>query len=194
MFTAVSVSPNEIVQPDDIPTDPPQHYGLNTVVHDAPPPGVRDALSPNVGGGTLHDTSSVTSDGSGSSAGDSTDLEALIKTPLQLGQTLIVYHPHVQHPPEIVDTATLSLTREPEPSHFSTSPWVPFKSRDDFEQTELFIKYNCNDKLINDQLHLNRKRDSHNHGPGDPNIQPRTPSTPNYKPTPDGPLMASLVG
>lgn len=94
------------------------------------------------------------------------NLEALIQTPLQLGQTLIIYHPHAQHPPEIIDSAALSLTREPQPLSLPTPPWAPFTSRNDFEQAELFIKHNCTNGLINDQLQLNQKQESHHHHSG----------------------------
>jgi len=89
--------------------------------------------------------------------GSSTGLEALIQTPLQPGQTLIIYHPHSQHPPEIVNTSALSLTREPQPLPPLEQPWAPFASHDEFEQAELFVKHNCTNRLINDQLHLNQK-------------------------------------
>ena len=73
-----------------------------------------------------------------------------------------------QHPPEIVDTATLSHTREPQPFLTPSVPWAPFASHHDFEQAELFIKHNCTNKLINDQLHLNQKCNSYKHSPGNP--------------------------
>ena len=95
------------------------------------------------------------------------DLEALIQTPLQLGETLIIYHPHAQNPPEIVDTTTLLHMREPQPSLLCLEPWVPFSSRDDFKQAELFIKHNCTNQLINDQLSLNKKQDLHHHHPAE---------------------------
>ena len=91
------------------------------------------------------------------------DFGVLIQTPLQLGQTLIIYHPHAQQPPEIVDTTSLALTREPKPLPSPISPWAPFASRNDFEQAELFIKHNCTNGLINDQLQLNQKQESHHH-------------------------------
>jgi len=94
--------------------------------------------------------------------------EALIQTPLQPGKTLIIYHPHAQHPPEVIDTDTLSLTRELPPSLPPSEPWAPFSSRGDFEQAELFIKHNCTNGLINDQLRLNQKQDSSNHGQSNP--------------------------
>lgn len=125
--------------------------------------------APNLAPGDTmpHDTDATASGKtySGGDQGNLSDPEALIKTPLPLGKTLIIYHPHAQHPPEIIDTTTLSLTREPQPSSTPTTPWAPFKSRDDFEQAELFIKHNCTNSLIDDQLHLNQKRDLHPDGP-----------------------------
>ena len=123
------------------------------------PHGLTSGTTPsNIGDGTTYDNGDTS---------NPPDVEALIQTPLRPGKTLIIYHPHAQHPPEIIDTDTLSLTREPQPSLPPPEPWAPFASRDDFEQAELFIKYNCTNKMINDQLRLNQKRDLHNHGPGD---------------------------
>jgi len=158
MLTPISVAPVESLQVNDAPPSSSPHYSPTMAVGDA----------------ALHDTSSTLYNAdpatSGNGDGDTANLpglEALIQTPLQPGKTLIIYHPHAQHPPEIVDTATLSLTREPQP-FLSTMPWAPFASRGDFEQAELFIKHNCTNGLINDQLHLNRKRDLHGHGLDDP--------------------------
>ena len=75
---------------------------------------------------------------------------------LQLGQTLIVYHPFAQHPPEIVDTANLMFTREPDLCPPSEEPHAPFETRADFEQAEVFIHHNCTNTMINDQLRLNQ--------------------------------------
>ena len=76
---------------------------------------------------------------------------------LHLGQTLIVYHPFAQHSPEIVDTQKLLLTREPDILSPSEKPYTPFKTRTDFEQAELFVRHNCTNTMINDQLRLNQK-------------------------------------
>lgn len=76
---------------------------------------------------------------------------------LQPGQTLIVYHPFAQHPPEVIDTAKLTLAREPNPLPPSAQPYAPFTTRTDFEQAEIFIHHNCTNTMINDQLHLNQK-------------------------------------
>jgi hypothetical protein len=75
----------------------------------------------------------------------------------QLGQTLIVYHPFAGHPPEIVNTANLTWTREFDLPPPSEEPWAPFKTRADFEQAELFLHHNCTDSMINDQLQLNQR-------------------------------------
>ena len=119
------------------------------------------ATSYNIGSGT---TSSSHDGGDG---GDLPDIEALIQTPLQPGKTLIIYHPHAQHPPEVIDTDTLSLAREPQTSLPPSDPWAPFTSRDDFEQAELFVKHHCTNRMINDQLLLNQKRDFRNRDPSD---------------------------
>ena len=80
-------------------------------------------------------------------------------SPLQLGQTLVVYHPFAERHPEIVDTAELTRSRAssiPPLSDPSEEPYTPFKTRADFEQAEIFIHHNCTDTMINNQLHLNQ--------------------------------------
>ena len=85
--------------------------------------------------------------------------------PLELGQTLIIYHPHAQRPPEVVPTRELStFVRNPDALEDriddTRPPYYPFKTLGDFEQTELFIKRDCADPFINEQLELWRQ-----HGP-----------------------------
>lgn len=75
---------------------------------------------------------------------------------LHPGQTLIVYHPFAQHSPEVVDTAKLMMTREPDLPPPSEEPYAPFKTRADFEQAKIFIRHNCTNTMINDQLRLNQ--------------------------------------
>lgn len=75
---------------------------------------------------------------------------------LQPGQTLVIYHPFAEHPPEVVDTARLTLTREPDISPPLEEPYAPFSTRADFEQAEVFICHNSTNSMINDQLRLNR--------------------------------------
>jgi len=65
--------------------------------------------------------------------------------PLKLRQTLIVFHPHVQPPPEVVSTRELStFTRNPDALedyvNDTRPPYFPFETFADFKQTELFIK------------------------------------------------------
>ena len=82
--------------------------------------------------------------------------------PLELGQTLVVYHPHAQRAPQVIPTKELSTFSRN--SHFLEDPvddprppYFPFKTLADFEQTELFIKRNCADPFINEQLDLWRR-------------------------------------
>ena len=137
-------------------------YALNNVNGDAAPRDIGSNILYNV------DEAKPSDGGDSEDTGNHSDFEALIQTPLEPGKTLIIYHPHAQHPPEITDTAVLSLTREPQPPPLPTVPWAPFSSRDDFEQAELFIKHNCSNRLINDQLRLNQKQDSCDHHPHNP--------------------------
>jgi hypothetical protein len=76
---------------------------------------------------------------------------------LQPGQTLVIYHPFSEQPPEVVDTASLGWTQEPDPPPPSEEPWAPFRTRADFEQAELFLHHNCTNSMINDQLQLNQQ-------------------------------------
>jgi len=87
--------------------------------------------------------------------------------PLQPGQTLIIYHPFAQQPPEIIDTANLVSTREPDFYPLSEEPYAPFKTRADFEQAEIFIRHNCTNTMINDQLRLNQRVSN----TGEPGVQ-----------------------
>jgi hypothetical protein len=154
----VPVSPPEGVQLDDIPPDFSLHQDLHTTTGDTTLYKPGSSTSPNTTGAADND-----SDTGNQVIGP----KAFINTPLQLGQTLIVYHPHSQQSPEIINTTELMFPREPQPSLLPAEPWAPFTSRDDFEQAELFLKHDCTNRHINDQLRLNQKRDSHNYGPGD---------------------------
>ena len=153
------------------------------VIPVSPPAGVQSSEHPSdflhrdphvvTGDTASHALGSNTSgDGNGNDSSHThnraTHLEMFINTPLQLGQTLVVYHPHSQHPPEIINTPELTFPREPRQSLLPVKPWAPFTSRDDFEQAELFIKHNCTNRHINDQLCLNHKRSLHNQSPGGP--------------------------
>lgn len=156
------VPPNEVIQLNDTLPHLSPGYALNSIDGDATPHGI--------GGSALYDVDEAMSSGGGDSddADNHGDFKALIQTPLEPGKTLIIYHPHAQHQPEITTTATLSLTREPQPAPLPATPWAPFSSRDDFEQAELFIKHGCSNRLINDQLNLNQKRDSCDCHPDNP--------------------------
>jgi hypothetical protein len=85
--------------------------------------------------------------------------------PLELGKTLIIYHPHARKLPIIVDTVAAQSGPSshgapiPEPTNGSDSeeaPWTPFTTLADFEQTALFLNYNCADPQIDAQLALIR--------------------------------------
>ena len=76
---------------------------------------------------------------------------------LQPSQTLVIYHPFAQHPPEVIDTAKLTLTWESSLPPPSEDPYTLFSTCDDFEQAEIFICHNCTNMMINNQLQLNQK-------------------------------------
>ena len=85
--------------------------------------------------------------------------------PLELGETLIVYHPHAKLQPRVVQTKELAAVprssgylEDSLPSNGDDrSPHFPFKTLADFEQTELFIRRDHTDGEINDQLDLWRR-------------------------------------
>lgn len=87
---------------------------------------------------------------------------------LQLGETLVVYHPHSKRPPQVLSTKELLAPRQT-PKSFESSlplddsrpPYFPFKTLADFGQTELFVKRDQTDSHINEQLDLWRR-----HAPG----------------------------
>lgn len=80
---------------------------------------------------------------------------------LQEGEVWVEYHP--------ASGKTARLLRDEGHSHPSPSvshpsklfdpqnpPWSPFRTRQDFEQAELFLRFNCTDSHINQQLKLIR--------------------------------------
>jgi hypothetical protein len=85
--------------------------------------------------------------------------------PLELGETLVVFHPHARMPPLVLPTrelATFSSTNPegPEgslPLDDSRPPYHPFKTLADFEQAELFVRRDHPDSQIDDQLDLWRR-------------------------------------
>lgn len=88
--------------------------------------------------------------------------------PLELGETLVVYHPHAKRPPQVIPTRELAnFSRSPEdledllPLDDSRPPYFPFRTLADFEQTELFVRRDNTDPQIDEQLNLWRR-----HAPG----------------------------
>ena len=88
----ISVSPTESLS-HDVLRNSPLHYSPwattgSVTLHD-------------VGGSAPGDINNAASNDShdDSNTGNPSDLDAITQTPLQLGETLIIYHPHSQHPP-----------------------------------------------------------------------------------------------
>lgn len=86
--------------------------------------------------------------------------------PLGLGDTLVVYHPHAERPPQVIPTRELTTVFSGSPDDREDQlplddsgrpPYFPFKTLTDFEQAELFVKRDCTDSHINDQLALRRR-------------------------------------
>ena len=89
--------------------------------------------------------------------------------PLELGETLVVYHPHARLAPRVVPTKKLAAVPRSSgglenlfPSNGDPRPpYFPFRTLADFEQSELFVRRDHTDGEINDQLDIWRR-----HAPG----------------------------
>ena len=80
-------------------------------------------------------------------------------TELNKGEVWVEYHPALGKHPEILcpmDTTPLGpLASLPaDPFDNGLPPWYPFKSRADFEQAELFLRFDVSDPQIDAQLKL----------------------------------------
>ena len=82
------------------------------------------------------------------------------------GEVWVEYHPASGKKPEILRPDHSSkpsiapvLTRHDTDLH----PWHPFRSRADFEQAELFLRYNCTDSFIDSQLKMIHSGSSQSH-------------------------------
>ena len=67
------------------------------------------------------------------------------------------YHPLSRKKSEILrpeDTHESPVTLPSEPQDPRTPAWYPFRTRSDFEQTELFIRFGCTDLYMDNQLKL----------------------------------------
>ena len=86
--------------------------------------------------------------------------ELAICSPLSLGKTLIVYHPHSKLPPKIIDTDLPQRLTSPNlrlDGMFDDEddpPYWPFRTLGDFEQTEFFVTNNFSNRQIDHQLRL----------------------------------------
>jgi hypothetical protein len=78
-------------------------------------------------------------------------------TDLNEGEVWVEYHPASEKPPKILFSAERPVPAPTtvlpsKPSDESVPPWHPFKSRADFEQAELFLRFDVGDAQINAQL------------------------------------------
>jgi hypothetical protein len=91
-----------------------------------------------------------------------------INFPLELGETLVIYHPHAKLASEVVPTRQLAAVSKKSKgledlllSDFdSRPPYFPFRSLADFELTEMFVRRDRTDGEINDELDLWRRHAS----------------------------------
>ena len=81
---------------------------------------------------------------------------ANLPSQLDEGEIWIEYHPASGKHPEILRPQGLVQCVVPPvmPYDATTPPWHPFRTRADFEQAELFLRYDCTDSYINGQLKL----------------------------------------
>ena len=74
---------------------------------------------------------------------------------LEEGEIWVEYHPASGKRPEISRPQDVVRCVAPVmPYDATTPPWHPFRTRADFEQAELFLRYDCTDSYINGQLKL----------------------------------------
>lgn len=91
------------------------------------------------------------------SATDSSSSETDRPPSLEEGEIWVEYHPLSGKTPEILrpgqsDHSPVALpSNAPDPR---TPPWYPFRTRWDFEQAELFIRFGCTDSYMDNQLKL----------------------------------------
>jgi hypothetical protein len=84
----------------------------------------------------------------------------MVNRPIDLGdgEVWVEYHPASGKPPELLssmDIRTPATTALPsKPFDEEVPPWYPFKSRADFEQAELFLRFDVSDPHIDAQLKL----------------------------------------
>ena len=76
-------------------------------------------------------------------------------TQLDEGEVWVEYHPASVRHPEILRPEQAAPIASISPPHdMGVPPWHPFRTRADFEQAELFLRYDCTDSYINGQLKL----------------------------------------
>lgn len=89
-------------------------------------------------------------------------------TPPQLeeGEIWVEYHPLSGKKPKVIRPAEIHdhpVTLPTEPHDPRTPAWYPFRTRLDFEQAELFIRFGCTDSYMDDQLKLIKSGSSSGH-------------------------------
>lgn len=102
----------------------------------------------------MGDESSSDADSTSQGSGEST-----LPQSLEEGEIWVEYHPASDKKSGIKifndsNTHLRQVTLPSEPFDRCTPPWHPFRSRADFEQAELFIRYDCTNSYIDDELHI----------------------------------------
>lgn len=98
-----------------------------------------------------------------SSAEDSEENDEVPHRPnsLRPDQVWVEYHPAARKQSEIFGTSTLDTESVPVPPPSSARanllPWHPFRSREDFEQAEIFLRFDASNTHMDQQLDLNRR-------------------------------------
>jgi len=104
----------------------------------------------------LTQTSTVVSDGSGGPSHQMPFSPTDRPTQLDEGEVWVEYHPASGKRSEILrpQVADIPIASISPPNDTALAPWHPFITRADFEQAELFLRYDCTDSYINAQLRL----------------------------------------
>lgn len=82
---------------------------------------------------------------------------------LQPDQVWVGYHPASGRQPEILGTTIPdngASSPTPYRSPTALAPWHPFRSREDFEQAEIFVRFDASNPQMDNQLNLNRRSGS----------------------------------
>lgn len=92
---------------------------------------------------------------------ESEDSDQLPQRPTSLrpDQVWVEYHPAARKRPEIICSGTPYFSPSPPPAiaPATLTAWHPFRTREDFEQAEIFVRFEASNPQMDDQLNLIRR-------------------------------------